>query len=649
MSKLRSSVCVLGLLPMGAALAIGGCKSQGDPGVGGGDLIHVDDRSVVQSKVPPPPISGGTLTITADGTTAVVADPDRDRVLVVDLDAAIVRGEIPTGEGSEPGRSVEGDGGVAFVALRRGGKVVSVDLATGAALGETAVCGAPRGLAFDAHLGELHVACAGGDLVTLSTRGARLSRGSLRVRRTLRVGDDLRDVVDTGQALLVSHFRSAAIDAVDASGKVERATGPEATAIDGFSFQPGVAWRMVGVPGGLALLLHQQARVDPLQIEDRIFVAPVPGASTAVSTGASGFGDGGGAYGGSSCAEVPVHSQLTLLGGRGVLLGDGNTGALASMPLAVDVAVSRAPSNVAILSASSGAVYERSIYAIEREPGCTAAPVPVGRGGQVQADGLSGRSLPSSDEPIALAYRPDASLVVQIRQPSELEIHDHATGDISRVIALGGPSRADTGHAMFHGAPPGDPKLSMACASCHPEGRDDGHVWQFIDGPKRTSSLAAFSVDTAPFHWAGDVPDVSTLVDQIYSGRMGAPPQSLGRKAALARWLGTIPSAPATSAVDPASAARGKILFDDPAVGCASCHGGPRFTNDETMDVGTGGPFQVPSLVGVGARAPYMHDGCAKTLRDRFEPVCGGGDVHGVTSPLAEGDLDDLVSYLETL
>jgi hypothetical protein len=64
--------------------------------------------------------------------------------------------------------------------------------------------------------------------------------------------------------------------------------------------------------------------------------------------------------------------------------------------------------------------------------------------------------------------------------------------------------------------------------------------------------------------------------------------------------------------------------------------------------VGTAGIFQVPSLIGVAARAPYLHDGCAPTLLDRFGP-CGGGDRHGFTSNLSQGDLGDLVAYLESL
>jgi cytochrome c peroxidase len=59
--------------------------------------------------------------------------------------------------------------------------------------------------------------------------------------------------------------------------------------------------------------------------------------------------------------------------------------------------------------------------------------------------------------------------------------------------------------------------------------------------------------------------------------------------------------------------------------------------------------MQVPSLIGVAYRAPFIHTGCAATLRDRFDPSCGGGDKHGHTSQLDGGQIDDLVAYLETL
>jgi cytochrome c peroxidase len=68
----------------------------------------------------------------------------------------------------------------------------------------------------------------------------------------------------------------------------------------------------------------------------------------------------------------------------------------------------------------------------------------------------------------------------------------------------------------------------------------------------------------------------------------------------------------------------------------------------QLVDVGTGGVFKVPSLLAVGYRAPYLHDGCGATLQDRFDPSCGG-DSHGTTQQLDAGQIDDLVAYLQSL
>src|SRR5207245_2297900 len=104
--------------------------------------------------------------------------------------------------------------------------------------------------------------------------------------------------------------------------------------------------------------------------------------------------------------------------------------------------------------------------------------------------------------------------------------------------------------------------------------------------------------------------------------------------------------APLRAADDP-SALRGKALFEG-AAGCTQCHSGPKLTNNLTVDVGTGKAFQVPSLVGVGHRGPWLHDGCAKTLQERFDPACGGSN-HGQTAKLGAPQIDDLVAYLESL
>jgi cytochrome c peroxidase len=99
---------------------------------------------------------------------------------------------------------------------------------------------------------------------------------------------------------------------------------------------------------------------------------------------------------------------------------------------------------------------------------------------------------------------------------------------------------------------------------------------------------------------------------------------------------------------DAAAVQRGLALFQDAQIGCSTCHNGPKLTNNQTVDVGTGGQFQVPWLVGVAARAPFLHNGCIITLQDRFGPWAGG-DQHGKTSQLTAAQINDLVAYLESL
>jgi len=60
--------------------------------------------------------------------------------------------------------------------------------------------------------------------------------------------------------------------------------------------------------------------------------------------------------------------------------------------------------------------------------------------------------------------------------------------------------------------------------------------------------------------------------------------------------------------------------------------------------------LQVPTLKGLKFRGPFMHDGGAPTVKERFtKPKCGGGDEHGTVSQLSDAQVNDLTAYLETL
>jgi cytochrome c peroxidase len=204
----------------------------------------------------------------------------------------------------------------------------------------------------------------------------------------------------------------------------------------------------------------------------------------------------------------------------------------------------------------------------------------------------------------------------------------------------------DTGLDMFQ--TPAQMK-GVACAACHPEGGDDGHTWQFQVGdevhPRRTQSLRGGIMATAPFHWDGDLAGMRNLMTEVFTKRMGGKYVAAQQLPTLQHFLDGIPALPPASNLDTSRVSSGASLFE--SKGCTSCHSGAHFTNNQNKDVGTGSALQVPQLVNVGYRAPFMHDGCAKTLDARFEPSCGGS-THG-PQDLTSAEKLDLTAYLESL
>src|SRR3954469_2117811 len=180
---------------MALGLALGGCNSFDKAPEGDASaprlVIPLDERPAAVSPVTPPAISGGTLSVTADGLLAIVADPDRDRISIVDLASLNVTHTIELSPGDEPGRSVEDNQKQVHVALRHSGDIIDIDPQSGNVLGRRGVCKAPRGIGFEPATGLLHVACAEGKLVSLPASGGAAVR-------TLSLAPDLRDVMVRG-------------------------------------------------------------------------------------------------------------------------------------------------------------------------------------------------------------------------------------------------------------------------------------------------------------------------------------------------------------------------------------------------------------------------------------------------------------------
>ena len=104
----------------------------------------LDDRPVVTSKAARP-ISGGTLLVTSDGSYAVAADAERDRINIVNIRTGEMVQQLDLELGDEPGRVAEDPLGGLHIVLRGSGEVISFDL-MGATVLRRSVCPSPRGI-----------------------------------------------------------------------------------------------------------------------------------------------------------------------------------------------------------------------------------------------------------------------------------------------------------------------------------------------------------------------------------------------------------------------------------------------------------------------------------------------------------------------
>ncbi|HEY4222719.1 MAG TPA: cytochrome c peroxidase, partial [Myxococcota bacterium] len=221
---------------------------------------------------------------------------------------------------------------------------------------------------------------------------------------------------------------------------------------------------------------------------------------------------------------------------------------------------------------------------------------------------------------------------------------------------------ASLGRKLFHDAT--DARISandaVSCATCHPDGRTDGRTWQFVFGPRNTPQLGGSILDTAPFHWPGDVTTVADLNRMTVLPFMGGTGLDAGNFQYIAAYIGQLRAAPSLTAVRTLTAQEqhGKTLFESDSTTCTSCHAGAHFTDNLNHNIGTsarnapGGSditdFQTPVLHGLNRSAPYLHDGSQATLEDLVKNVVRT-DKMGHGSDLTDQDASDLVAYLKTL
>ncbi len=299
--------------------------------------------------------------------------------------------------------------------------------------------------------------------------------------------------------------------------------------------------------------------------------------------------------------------------------------------------------------------------------------------------------------PQGLALSPDGrTLFVHNFMSRTVSVHDVSSliqGGSSTPATLGVVNTVTTeklsatvlkGKQLFYDA--ADVRLALqeyiSCASCHNDGGHDGRTWDFTgtgEGLRNTITLRGHGAHGA-LHWTGNFDEVHDFEGQIrvFSGgtglmtdaqfNTGTRNQPLGdSKAGVSSDLDALSAyvtSLTTESVSPnrntdgtmtTTALAGERIFRQQ--NCASCHSGSAFTNSALnafRDVGTirqptsgkrlNGAltgFDVPTMRGLWATAPYLHDGSAATLADAVTAH------QGVT--LNAADLASLVAYLQQI
>jgi len=246
----------------------------------------------------------------------------------------------------------------------------------------------------------------------------------------------------------------------------------------------------------------------------------------------------------------------------------------------------------------------------------------------------------------AVAVDVDGAVVVQSAAPLSI-VRAETDG---AVLSVPADETTDVVR-LFHA----DAGVGVACASCHPEGLDDGHVWTFVVDPtepllRRTMPLAGGILQREPYHWDAALESPDALMADTFVSRMGGGPIDAETTTALFDWLDGLRHPRAHPAAPESTIAIGETAFATAA--CATCHSGPVFTNNTVTSIGRPAEsVKVPSLLGVGVRNDLLHDGCADDLHDRFEPwECDSGSSnHGDLTSLTAEEIAALEAYVRTL
>lgn len=638
---------------------------------------------------PPPvwaPRQSQSLALSASGTRLVVVNADTDSLSVLDVSGAprLVR-ELALSARPQPDREgrfeprhgprsvdLSADGRLAYVACQWSGRLLVVDVESGAVLREVVIGAEPVAVLVHPSGRALYVSAYQSQEVVrlpLGEDGLPEATAAQRMRTTDRPWGLALD--SSGQSLYVTRFLlQPGYDQLDAE------TLGLVRAVE-FADEPARGNRLLahGVPRGV-----YQAAVRP-PAESRPSEVWLPHLLLATDTAQPDLD-----------FESTVFPALSVRGGGGERLAvlstdssrpgvDGQIGDIVSGPRAAAFT----PDGAYLLVVNMSSEDVLVIDAERRVESSLLRPLPgdLPEGIVISPDGSRAfvDERASADIATLALERDGGTLRVRVDGPA-----------VSRLMAGDPmPSELRLGQRLFYSANsaefPVTKNFWVACASCHLEGRSDAVTWLFKQGPRDTPSNAGGTIGTGFLLRNAGRNRMSQYDETLRVEQGGDLDESRPADRKLLDALGAyvdraipLPRSPERDLItgEPSAAAvRGKALFS--RYTCDTCHSGPRLTDSgvgnpsldlagpvRLYDVGTCAKqpfpdrdtqaydksprpaceFDTPGLLGIFDTPPYFHDGRARTLEAVIDHFV---DQLQLTTRPSATERADLAAYLRSL